>query len=303
MIESDDEPVSKESAEQMCFKLHQTCWYTEKVTVKLRILAYVCWILLVLLLSVAGCCLALAKGGDLRKHCTELDCYLSAIKLAVQLQGRDSDAKSERIPTEESWNFALSDQHNDIDTVGPLRLNNCLLNLRPSMPSQYTLTSTFQTALVATVKCAVPNTSAFQQTATSAMHQIDISNAMAIEMSAAESLLRQESNTRTPVAPAEAMVPHQSAADRPAESKGKRCGKKQSNNPRISSTETEVMVSKASKSSKPGSTQCSKFMVVTPESSSFTPSRCDTPLLQLPQTTRILLGSSRSSRKRKKVTF
>ena len=158
------------------------------------------------------------------------------------------------------------------------------------MPSQYTRTSTFQTALVAAVKCTVPNTSAFQQTATSAMHQIDISDAVAIEMSAAESSLQQESNTRTPVAPAKAMVPHQSAADRPAESKGKRCGKKQSNRPRISLTEKEVMVSKASKSSKPGSTQYPKIVVVTPESSSFTPSRCDTPLLQLPQTTQILLG-------------
>ncbi len=96
------------------------------------------------------------------------------------------------------------------------------------------------------------------------MHQIDISDAVAIEMSAAEFSLRQESNTRTLLAVAEAMVPHQSAADRTAESKGKRCGKKQSNRQRISSTEKEVTVSKASKSSKPGSTQCPKIMMVTP---------------------------------------
>ena len=146
------------------------------------------------------------------------------------------------------------------------------------MPSQYTLTSTFQTALVAVVKCAVPNTSAFQQTATSAMHQIDISDAVAIGMSDAESSLRQESNTRTPVASAEAILPHQSAAARTVESKRKTCDKKQSNRPRISSTEKEVTISKASKSSKPGFTQCSKIVVVKTESSSFTPSRCDTPL-------------------------
>ena len=41
VIESDDEPVSNESAEQMCFKPHRTCLSTEKATVKLRILAYV----------------------------------------------------------------------------------------------------------------------------------------------------------------------------------------------------------------------------------------------------------------------
>ena len=114
VIESDDKSVSKESTEQMCFKPHQTCWSTEKATVKIQILANVWWSLLVLLLSVSACCLAFAKGGDLKNHCTQLDCYFSAIKSAVQLQGRDSDSKPEKIPKEESWNFALSDQNNDI---------------------------------------------------------------------------------------------------------------------------------------------------------------------------------------------
>ena len=175
---------------------------------KFQILAYICWSLLVLLLNIGGCYLAFAEGGDLRGHCTDLDCNLSAIKSAVQLQGRDSDAKPEKIPKEESWNFAQSDHYNNIDTVGP-------------------------TALVAAVKCAVRNTSAFQQTSTSAMHQINISNAVAIERSAAKSSLRQESNTHTPVAPTQAIMPHQSASDRTAELKGKRCNTNQSNCLRI----------------------------------------------------------------------
>ena len=142
-------------------------------TVKLQTPAYVCWrlLVLILLLGVGEFCMAFATGGDLRRHCTMLDCYLSAIKSAVQLQKRDFDAKPEIIPKMVSWNFARSDQHNDLDTVGPVRRNSRFLNLRPSMRSQYTLTSTFQTALVAAVKCAVPNTSASQLTATSAVHQ------------------------------------------------------------------------------------------------------------------------------------
>ena len=147
------------------------------------------------------------------------------------------------------------------------------------MPRQYTLTSTFQISLVAAIECAVPNTSGSQQIATSTVYQssesrqppsltktrllqtagakfeIDVlhsdtgansSDASAIEMSAAESSLQQKSYTRTAVAPAKAMVQHQSAADKSAESKWKRGGKKQSNGPRISSTEMEVTVSNAS---------------------------------------------------------
>ena len=127
------------------------------------------------------------------------------------------------------------------------------------MPSQYTLKSTFQISLVEAVKYTVPNTSGSQQTATSAVYQsseprqpslltktrllqtagaefekdvlhsntnANFSNSSAIEMSAIESSLQQKSNTCTAVALAKAMVPHQSAADRTAESKGKKCGKK-----------------------------------------------------------------------------
>ena len=109
------------------------------------------------------------------------------------------------------------------------------------MPSQYTLTSTFQISLVDAVKCAVPNTSASQQTATSAVHKsseprqpsllkktrllqtagaefeknvlhldtgANFSNSSAIEMSAVESSLQQKSNIYTAMALAKAMVPH-----------------------------------------------------------------------------------------------
>ena len=73
-------------------------------TLKLRTPACVCWKLLalILLLGVGGCCLAFAKGGNSKKRCTELECFLNAIKLAVQLQGQDSDVKPEKIPKEES---------------------------------------------------------------------------------------------------------------------------------------------------------------------------------------------------------
>ena len=73
------------------------------------------------------------------------------------------------------------------------------------------------------------------------------------------------------MATAEEMVPHLSAADKTALSKGKRGGKKQSKRLQISSTEWEEMISEAS-SSKPWSTQRLKIEVVETKSPPFTPS-------------------------------
>ena len=91
LIKYDDKPVSEESAVQKSFKPHGTYWSTEKATVKLPTPANVFLILLVLLLGVGGYCLAFVRGGDLKRRCTELDCYLSAIETAVQRQERDFD--------------------------------------------------------------------------------------------------------------------------------------------------------------------------------------------------------------------
>ena len=113
----------------------------------------------------------LLKAGTRRDAAQSLTAITVRSQTTVQLQKRDSNAKPNKIPKEDPRNIALSDHYDNIDTGKPIYRNNRLLNRMPSMPSQYTLTSMFQTALVAAVKCAVVNTSASQQTATSAVHQ------------------------------------------------------------------------------------------------------------------------------------
>ena len=230
--------------------------------------------MLILLLDVGGFCLEFAKGGDANGRYTKFDCYHGAITTTVQLQKRDSNAKPNKILKEEPRNIALSDQYDNINISNPKCRNNRLLNLRLSMPSQYTVTSSFHTARVTAVECAVPNTSAFQQIATSAMHQsgeprqplssTDISlmqtecaeseinvlhwyagadgDPTSIEMSTSESALQQESDTRTSAALAKAIMPQKSAANRTAELQANKNGKKQSKLPRFSSTESVVSV-------------------------------------------------------------
>ena len=127
----------------------------------------------------------------------------------------------------------------------------------------------------------------------------DFSDAAAIKMSAAKSSLQQKSNTCIPVAPTEAMVPRKLAANRTAKVQANESGKKQSNRPRFSSTESVVSVSMASGTAVPGSTQSPKILVVKTESSLFILFRRDTPQRQSAQAPRLLLSASRSRRKKK----
>ena len=92
----------------------------------------------------------------------------------------------------------------------------------------------------------------------------DVGYAAAINISASESTMEKDSNTRTrnPVESSEVKMLHISAADKTAESKAGKSIKKPCQSPQIFSTDKIVTIPKTSGSAVPGSTQGPKIVVI-----------------------------------------
>ena len=101
-------------------------WKTEEATANLRTPAILC---------LGGCCSAFASGKNPKKDSREIDRFLGAFKTAARQYGQNPDEEPQYIVKEDPPDFNLSDQDID-DTVGQVRRNSRLINLKPYKTSE-----------------------------------------------------------------------------------------------------------------------------------------------------------------------
>ena len=101
-------------------------WKTKEATANLRTPAILC---------LGGCCSAFASGKNPKKDSREIDQFLGAFKTAARKYGQNPDDEPQDIVKEDPRDITLGDQDID-DTVGPVRRNGRLINLKPYKTSE-----------------------------------------------------------------------------------------------------------------------------------------------------------------------
>ncbi len=96
-------------------------WKTEDATANLRVPAILC---------LGGCCSAFASGKNPKKDSREIDRFLEAFETAARQYGQSPDKEPRDIGKEDPRDLTLGDQDID-DTMGPVRRNSRLTNLKP----------------------------------------------------------------------------------------------------------------------------------------------------------------------------
>ena len=112
------------NTQTVCNKLRR--WNTEEATANLRTPAILC---------LGGCFSAFASGKNPKKESREIDRFLGAFKTAARQYGQNPDDKLQDIVKEDPRDITLGDQDID-DTVGPVRRNGRLINLKPYKTSE-----------------------------------------------------------------------------------------------------------------------------------------------------------------------